>query len=52
MMLTLLIILLIIWLGLGLVGLAVKGLIWLFWIGLILFVATAIIGWVQRAVKR
>jgi hypothetical protein len=43
-----LITLLIIWAILAVLGLAVKGLFWLFIIGLILFVATGVIGWVRR----
>ncbi|MET3721841.1 putative membrane protein YccC [Arthrobacter sp. UYEF21] len=40
--------LLVIWLILSVVGFAVKGLIWLAIIGLILFVATGVWGWVKR----
>ncbi|MEO8282859.1 MAG: hypothetical protein ABI568_05540 [Pseudarthrobacter sp.] len=40
--------LLVIWLILSIVGFAVKGLIWLAIIGLILFVATGVWGWVKR----
>lgn len=40
--------LLVIWLVLSIVGFAVKGLIWLAIIGLILFVATGVWGWVKR----
>jgi hypothetical protein len=40
--------LLVIWLVLTILGLAIKGLFWLFVIGLILFVATALFGWVRR----
>ena len=47
-MLTLVIVLLAIWLILAVVGFAVKGLIWLAIIGIILFVVTAIIGWIRR----
>lgn len=48
-MLTLVIVLLAIWLILAVVGFAVKGLIWLAIVGIILFVITAIIGWIRRA---
>jgi hypothetical protein len=47
-MLFLLIVLLVIWLILAVVGFAFKGLVWLAIIGIILFVATAIIGMVRR----
>jgi hypothetical protein len=47
-MLILLIVLLVIWLILAVVGFAFKGLVWLAIIGIILFVATAIIGMVRR----
>jgi hypothetical protein len=40
--------LLVIWLVLVILGLVVKGLFWLFVIGVILFVATGIFGWVRR----
>ncbi len=40
--------LLVIWLVLSIVGFAVKGLVWLAIIGLILFVATGVWGWVKR----
>lgn len=47
-MLALLGLLLVIWLALVVVGIAVKGLIWLLIIGAILFVATGVIGFVKR----
>lgn len=47
-MIGLIVILLIVWAVLAVLGLAVKGLFWLFVIGLILFVATGIVGWVRR----
>jgi hypothetical protein len=40
--------LLIIWLVLSILGFVVKGLLWLAFIGLILFVATAVWGWFKR----
>lgn len=40
--------LLIIWLVLSVLGFVVKGLLWLAFIGLILFVATAVWGWLKR----
>lgn len=47
-MLTLVLVLLAIWLILGVVGFMFKGLLWLGFIAIILFVATAAIGWVRR----
>lgn len=47
----LIITLLIIWLVLSILGFAVKGLLWLAVIGLVLFVATAVWGWVKRKAK-
>ncbi|GAB3806288.1 hypothetical protein [Micromonospora zhanjiangensis] len=49
-MIALIVLLLVAWLVLVVVGLTVKGLFWLFVIGAILFVATAIIGWIRRRV--
>ncbi|MCW3839202.1 hypothetical protein ONA70_03705 [Micromonospora yasonensis] len=49
-MIALIVALLLVWLVLVIVGLVVKGLFWLFVIGAILFVATAIVGWVRRRV--
>lgn len=52
-MLTFIIILLAIWAVLAVLGFAIKGLVWLAFIGIILFVATAIIGWIRgRASKK
>ncbi len=42
--------LLVIWLILSFLGFVVKGLLWLAIIGLVLFVATAVWGWVKRKV--
>lgn len=47
-MLKLLIVLLVIWLALGIIGIAVKGLVWLAVIGAVLFVVTAVWGFVKR----
>ncbi|MET3811576.1 LPXTG cell wall anchor domain-containing protein [Arthrobacter sp. UYEF3] len=44
----LIIALLVVWLILSILGFVVKGLVWLAIIGLILFVATAVWGWVKR----
>ncbi|GAA2715337.1 hypothetical protein ACFY2R_11130 [Micromonospora olivasterospora] len=49
-MIALLIALLLVWLVLVIVGLVAKGLFWLFVVGAILFVATAIVLWVRRRV--
>jgi len=51
-MLILVIILLVVWAILAVVGFAIKGLFWLAIIGIILFVATVIIGAIRRAVSR
>lgn len=40
--------LLIIWLVLSVLGFVIKGLFWLAIIGLVLFVATGVIGWVRN----
>ena len=40
------------WLILSVVGFAIEGLMWLAVIGIILFVATAIIGFIRRAAGR
>jgi hypothetical protein len=47
-MVGLLVALLIIWAVLAVLGIVVKGLFWLFIVGLILFVATGVWGWVRR----
>jgi len=47
-MLGLILTLLVIWLVLAILGIAVKGLFWLFIVALILFVVTGIFGWVRR----
>lgn len=48
-MVYLLIVLLAIWLIVSVLGFAIKGLFWLAMIGIILFLATAIIGAIRRA---
>lgn len=45
----LLIILLIVWAGLAVFGFVVKGLLWLAILGIVLFLATIVIGMVRRA---
>jgi LPXTG-motif cell wall-anchored protein len=47
----LIIILLIIWLLLSIVGFVLEGLLWLAIIGLVLFAATAVWGWVKRKAR-
>lgn len=47
----LIITLLIIWLVLSILGFVLEGLLWLAIIGLVLFVATAIWGWVKRKAR-
>jgi len=51
-MLILVIVLLAAWLILSIIGFAVKGLFWLGLIGIILLVATAMIGWLRRSALR
>ena len=51
-MIYLLIVLLALWLIVSIVGFAIKGLIWLAAIGIVLFLATAVIGFVRRAMSR
>jgi hypothetical protein len=46
---TLLVVLLVIWLVLAIMGFVIKGFVWLAIIGIILFVATAVWGWIRRA---
>jgi len=46
---TLLIILLIVWAGLAVFGFVVKGLLWLAVLGIVLFLATLVIGMLRRA---
>ena len=40
--------LLVIWLILAVLGLVIKGLFWLFVVGAVLFVVTAVVGWARR----
>lgn len=49
-MVALIVALLIIWLIVAVLGLVIKGLFWLFVIGAVLFVVTAIFGWLRRRV--
>ncbi len=49
-MLTLLVVLLLIWVGFVVLGAAIKGLFWLAIIGAVLFVATGIVGFIKREV--
>lgn len=52
MLLGLLVVALIIWLVLVVLGFLVKGLVWLAIIGVILFVATAVVGGMKRSTLR
>ncbi|UIK89495.1 hypothetical protein [Arthrobacter polaris] len=47
-MVTLVIVLLAVWLIVAVIGVVFKGLLWLAVVAMILFVATAAIGWVRR----
>lgn len=47
-MIGLILTLLVIWLALAILGIVVKGLIWLTVIGVVLFVATGVFGWIRR----
>lgn len=49
---TLIIVLLVLWLILSIVGFALKGLLWLGVIGIVLFVGTAIIGFIRRSASK
>jgi len=51
-MLALVIILLVLWAVLAILGFAIKGLLWLAFIGLVLFAITAIVGWARRSSRR
>jgi hypothetical protein len=51
-MVILVVILLVIWLIVAVVGFAIKGLFWIALIGIILFVATAIISLIRRRTVR
>ncbi|WP_035812328.1 hypothetical protein [Jiangella gansuensis] len=51
-MLTLVVVLLAIWLVLSIVGFAIEGIFWLGVIGVVLFVATAIIAVIRRRASR
>jgi hypothetical protein len=41
--------LLVIWAILAVLGLTIKGLFWLFVIGLLLFIVTGVVGWMRRS---
>ncbi len=49
-MIGLIVALLVIWVILAVLGLVLKGLFWLFVIGVILFLATVVFGWLRRRV--
>ncbi len=44
----LLLLLLAIWIVVSILGLVLEGLFWLFLIGIVLIVATAVFGWIKR----
>ena len=46
------VLLLVIWLVLAVLGFVIKGLFWLAVIGILLFVATAIVGYIRRGGSR
>lgn len=45
---TLLIVLLVLWLGMSVLGFVVKGLLWLAVLGIVLFLATLVFGFVRK----
>jgi hypothetical protein len=51
-MIILVVVLLVIWLIVAIVGFAIKGLIWIAFIGIVLFVATALISLLRRRTVR
>lgn len=51
-MIVLFVVFLVVWVVLAIVGFTFKGLLWLAIIGIVLFVATAIVGFIRRAATR
>ena len=51
-MVILVVILLVIWLIIAIVGFAIKGLLWIAFIGIVLFAATALISLIRRRTVR
>lgn len=47
-MMNLIVFLLVVWLVFAVLGFVIKGLFWLAVIGIVLFLATAVFGWVKR----
>jgi len=47
-MMKLIVFLLVVWLVFAVLGFVIKGLFWLAVIGIVLFLATAVFGWVKR----
>jgi len=45
---TLLIVLLVLWLGMSVLGFVVKGLLWLAVLGIVLFLATLVFGFIRK----
>lgn len=44
--------LLILWLVLAVLGFVVKSILWLAWVAIILFVVTAVVGWLRNRAAR
>jgi len=44
--------LLLLWLVLAVIGFVVHAVIWLAWVAIILFVVTAVVGWLRRRAAR
>lgn len=49
---TLLIVLLVVWLGLSVLGFVVKGLLWLAVLGIVLFLGTLVFGFIKNGARR
>jgi hypothetical protein len=43
--------LLVVWAVLAILGVAIKGLIWLLWVGIILFIVTVVFGAITRSIR-
>ncbi|WP_029137420.1 hypothetical protein [Nakamurella lactea] len=50
-MILIILVLLVLWLGMGVIGFVVKGLLWLAVIGIVLFLVTAAWGWLTQKKK-
>lgn len=49
-MLRIVLVLLALWVAVSVIGLVIKGLFWLFVLGLVLFLVTSFVGWSKRTV--